>query len=93
MAQRLTPEQEDLVRRILNISEHTDAEDVVDEALRRLEERQQRLIRLRAAIAEGDAAIARGDVYEWTPELRDEIFGNARAAAKAGKRPKPDVCP
>ena len=93
MAQRLTPAQVDLIRRIIQISDYADAEDVVDDALRRLEERQQRLIRLRAAIAEGEAAIARGDVYDWTPELRDEILSNARVAAKAGKRPKADVCP
>lgn len=45
---------------IIEISDYGDADQVVGEALRQLEEREHRLIRPRAAIAVGDADIARG---------------------------------
>lgn len=93
MARQLTPQQEDVVERIIEIGPYGTAEQVIGEALRQLEEREQRLIQLRAAIAIGDEAIARGDVVDWTPELHAEIFGAAKEAAKAGKKPKQDVCP
>lgn len=93
MAHQLSSRHEDLIERIIEIGDYADADQVIGEALRHLEEREQRLTRLRAAIAVGDAAIARGDVVDWTPTLHAEILREAKVAAKAEKKPKADVCP
>jgi hypothetical protein len=39
------------------------------------------------------AAIERGDVSEFTPELMDEIEREADERPRLGLSPKPDVCP
>jgi antitoxin ParD1/3/4 len=65
---------------------------VVREALRLLEERD-RLARLRAAIAVGDAQIARGEGIPYTPELLVELDREVDERVRRGDRPNPDVWP
>jgi len=93
MARQLTPEHEAMVERIIAVGQYTDRDQVIDAALRLLEERAQRLDRLRASIADGLAAIERGEGIELTPEVMDEIEREAEAAAERGETPNPDVCP
>ena len=93
MAYRLTPKHEMLVERIMTSGRYDDADEVIDEALQQMGAREQRLAQLRAALAVAEEQIARGEVVAWTPELHAEIMREARAAAKAGKAPKADVCP
>jgi antitoxin ParD1/3/4 len=89
----LPPQFETMVREKVATGRYSDASEVVQEALRQMEERDRRLDQLRAALAIADEQIARGEVVEWTPELRAEIMAEAREAAKAGKLPKADVLP
>jgi antitoxin ParD1/3/4 len=89
----LPPELEAMVRERIDSGRYHDVGEVVREALRQLAERERRLDELHAALAIGEEQIARGEVVEWTPELRDQIWREAKAAAKAGKQPKADVVP
>ena len=89
----LDPQLEALVREQVESGRYSSADEVVREAVRQLAERERRLEELRAAIAVADEQIARGEVAEWTPELRAEIWREAKADAATGKAPKADVLP
>lgn len=89
----LTPQLEAMVRERVASGRYSNASEVVRDALRQMEEREQRLAELRAALTIAEAQVAHGQVVEWTPDLHAEIMRGARAAAEAGERPKPDVCP
>jgi len=89
----LTPELEALIRQKVESGRYNNASEVVRDALRQLEAREQRLTELRAALAVAEEQIVRGEVVEWTPELHAEIMRRAREAARAGERPRADVCP
>jgi hypothetical protein len=47
----------------------------------------------RAAVAEGDASLDRGEGVAYTPELLDSITREATELAHSGKPIDPDVCP
>ena len=70
---------------------YSDADEVIREALRLLEE-HDRLKALRAKLAVAEEQADRGDGRPLTPELWEEIQRNALKAA-AGHRPNPDVFP
>jgi antitoxin ParD1/3/4 len=93
MTVSLSPDLEELIRRQVASGRYGSADAVVREALGYLMAREERLGELRAALAVAEQQIARGDVVTWTPELHAEIFEQAREAARAGARPKADVCP
>ncbi|MBA2519753.1 MAG: type II toxin-antitoxin system ParD family antitoxin [Chloroflexia bacterium] len=88
----LTPRLEAMIREKVASGRYNNSSEVVREALRLLEE-QDKLHRLRAAVAIGEADLARGHVVEWTPTLLDEIWREANDAFEAGELPDPDVCP
>ena len=69
-----------------------DEAEVVREALRLLEARERRAQQLRDSVAEGLAAIERGEGIELTPDLMDEMEREAEALHRQGKQPKADVC-
>jgi len=89
----LSPDLEESIRRQVASGRYGSAEDVVRDALGYLLAREERLGELRAALAVAEEQIARGDVVTWTPELHAEILEQAKEAARAGARPKADVCP
>ena len=93
MTVTLTPESEALVQRKVDAGGYTTVDEVIQAALRLLDEHDRKLAELRAAIAVADEQIERGQVKEWTPELGAEILTRAKEAAKAGKLPKADVIP
>ncbi len=88
----LTPELEELVRRKVESGLYGSASEVVREALRLLEERD-RLARLRAALAAGDAEVARGEGIPYTAALFEEIRHEVEERLSRGEQPDPDVCP
>ena len=63
----LTPQLEDFVRKSAESGDYNNASEVVREALRLFkrttEERSTKLAHLRAALAEGEAAINRGESH------------------------------
>ena len=79
----LTPHLEEMIRRKVESGRYSSASEVVREALRLLEE-HDRLAELRALIAVGDEQIARGEIYEWTPDTMAELIREADEADRLG---------
>jgi antitoxin ParD1/3/4 len=92
MTINLTSSQEMLIRQKVDTGLYRDANEVVDEALQLLDERD-RLNRLKAAIDVGDEQIRRGQVVRWTPELLQQLIQQSEEKARQGIMPNPDVCP
>ena len=90
---QLTPETEALIREKVDSGRYATADEVIEVALRLLAVREQHTQQLRASIAEGLAAIERGEGVELTPELMDEIDREIDERLRRGERPNPDVCP
>jgi antitoxin ParD1/3/4 len=76
------------IRKQVESGQYANASEVVREALQRLED-QVKLREIRRLVAEADEAIARGDTFEWTPELMDEMIREADEAERRGL-PIPD---
>jgi antitoxin ParD1/3/4 len=92
MTVSLTPQLEAKIRQRVESGRYSDASDVVEEALRLLEEREQ-LEHLRSLLAVGLEQSRRGEVIEFTPERAEEIHRRAHERFLRGETPKPDVCP
>ncbi len=88
----LSPELEALIRRQVETGQYNTPDQVMQEALQLLEERDRQR-RLRAALAVGDEQYARGEVVPWTPELMEQLKWEAEEMGRQGKLPNPDVCP
>ncbi len=81
--------------RIADIAEHGDydsIDDILDDALTLLEERE-RFQHLKRLLAVGIEQAARGELIPYTDELREEIKQSALRRFEAGELPSPDVCP
>jgi antitoxin ParD1/3/4 len=89
---RLTPQHEELIRSKIASGEYRDPSEVVEDALRLMDERD-RMAALRAALAIGDAQIARGETILWTPELLNEIIREAEEEDRLGLPIRDDVKP
>lgn len=92
MARQLAPDHEALVDRIIASGPFSDADQVIGEALRLLEE-QVRLQQLRAKLQIGLDQLDRGEFIPWTLELTADRLRVARERVAAGEKPHPDVCP
>jgi antitoxin ParD1/3/4 len=88
----LTPQLEALVRQKVETGPYGSAEEVIEEALQALEERE-RFQRLRASLMEAEAEIERGEGVEWTPELMEHLKREANELRRQGAEPDRDVCP
>jgi Arc/MetJ-type ribon-helix-helix transcriptional regulator len=88
----LTPKSEALIRQKVENGSYASVEEAVDVAVELLDARDRR-VRLKAALAEGDAQVARGEVFELTPELWAEIEREADEDERLGLPIDPDVCP
>ena len=84
MSIQLSPEAEAIVRRLIAQGDYDNPETVVDEALRRLIERDQHA-KLKAEIAIGIEQIERGEVVEWTPDFLDRLKREADELVRSGK--------
>jgi antitoxin ParD1/3/4 len=93
MSIHLPIDVEERIREKVESGQYDDASDVIRAAMRLLDRRDQRLQELRASVAEGLAAIERGEGIELTPELWEEIEREADERMRQGAQPKPDVCP
>ena len=89
---QLGPEVTELIQRRVEDGRYPDADAVVREALRLLEEREK-LLYLRAALAEANAQFDRGEYVEWTPDLMDRLVEESEEMYRQGIKPDPDVCP
>lgn len=84
MTVRLAPQQEEIVQRVVRTGRYASPEEVLDAALRRLEEeelvRQLRLGQLRDEIDRGIDQVQRGQVKTFDPV---EMKKRVRAALKS----------
>lgn len=92
MAVSLTPELEAIIQERVDSGRYGSASEVVQEALRLLEERD-RVEHLRSLIAVGLEQAQRGELIEFTPELLESIDRRAEEWFRSGVEPDPDVCP
>jgi putative addiction module CopG family antidote len=92
MTVQLTPKLELVIEEMLATGRFADAGAVIEEAVLLLEEREHGR-RLRASVAEGFAAIKRGEGVELTPKLMDELAREADEYERDGMPLDPDVCP
>jgi len=83
MSITLTPELEELICRKVQSGLYSDTNEVVEAALRLLDERD-RMTRLRALIAVADAEIARGETVEWTPDFMQLLMQEADEEDRQG---------
>lgn len=93
MVIHVTPEIEADIRQRVERGEYADESDVVRTAPRTLEARERRTHVIRESIAEGLAAVERGDGIELTPEAMDEIEREAEEHVRLGLPVELDVCP
>ncbi|CAN5659931.1 type II toxin-antitoxin system ParD family antitoxin [soil metagenome] len=88
----LTPRLEEIIHNKVKSGLYNNASEVVREAIRQMDD-GDRLKRLRVAIAEGDADIARGNVLRWTDETMDELKREADQADALGLPIDDDLAP
>ena len=88
MSMQLTDDVETIIREKVESGLYPNADEVLREALRLLDE-HDRLRWLRAALAEGE----KGEGEEYTPELMERINQSAIRRWKVGEKPDPDVLP
>ena len=93
MAIALTDAQLALIDRIIARGHYENAVSVVDEALRRLAEREQRFDELREKLQAGLDQLDRGESHVFTATWSEERLERARQRLAAGDTPNPDVCP
>lgn len=88
----LSPKREAMVRRKVESGQFNDPSDVVEEALRLMEE-QERYARLKAAITKADEYYEKGETLPLTPERIEAMTREAERRELNGEDPNPDVCP
>jgi putative addiction module CopG family antidote len=76
MSVTLTPHTEALIQQKLATGPYRDTDEVIERALQALNDQEQ-LERLRAMLQEGIDEDDRGEVDEWTPELRERLHQQA----------------
>ena len=89
MSMTLAPRIEDQIQQWIDSGNYPDADSVIGDALRLLEER--RLDMLRAQIAVGLDQLDRGEGIELTSALWDEIERDVDERLARGESPAPDV--
>lgn len=90
MVVTLTPHIEAMIQQRLDTGRYSDASEVVREALRLLEERDQ-YEHLRALLEEGLEEERRGELIDFTPELVEDITKSAHERFLRGEEPDPNV--
>jgi hypothetical protein len=88
----LPPQLAAVIRDKVASGQHLDAAQVIEEAFRVRQERDD-LRRLRAAVPVGADQIEQGLGVPWTPELHHRLLESALRRARARERPHPDVLP
>jgi antitoxin ParD1/3/4 len=92
MSIQLPSSVEETIQRRVESGRYHDAAEVVIEALRLLDERDQ-IVRLRDALSVAQEQVRQGQVYELTIELLDEIRREADDADRLGLPISDDVKP
>jgi antitoxin ParD1/3/4 len=86
----LTPELEAKIHERVESGRYNNASEVVRDALRHLEE-YERVEHLRSLLEVGLEDERRGELFEFTPELVEDIAREAHERFLRGEEPDPDV--
>lgn len=89
----LSPEMEGFIKAKVAAGFYGNATEVIRDALRRMQADEVRLAAWRAAIAQGDAELARGEGITYTPTVLQEITETALSGLHSGQAISPDVVP
>jgi antitoxin ParD1/3/4 len=92
MTVTLSPELEALIRRKVEAGEYQSADQIIEEALQLLDERDRER-RLDEALALEYERCQRGQVVRWTPELMEQLDREVEERVRRGDKPNSDVCP
>ena len=87
------PDLEPPIRKLVESGRFDDPEAALREAVRLLEEIERKRSRFDTMIQAGIDEDERGEVDEWTPELRDRLRREADEMFERGEAPDPDVLP
>ncbi len=93
MAIQLSPEIEARIQQKVAAGAFPDADEVIREAMRLLDEQERQLDELRAKLQIGLDQLDRGESAPFTPELVEQMRCEAENRLRRGERPNPDVCP
>jgi antitoxin ParD1/3/4 len=91
MSVTIAPAIEQWINEWIERGRYPDADSLLEDALRLLEERE--LAELRAKLQVGIDQLERGEGVPFTPELVAQIRRDADDRLRRGDRPNPDVCP
>jgi len=86
------PELETFIRKQVDSGKYEDADHVVEQAIRLLED-HEKLLYMRATIAEAREQVARGDYVEWTPDFMEKLQQEADEEDRLGLPISDDVTP
>lgn len=89
----LTAKQETLVRKMLARGHYENAGEVIGEALRLFEARETHLAWLQEQVAIAEAQFERGEVFDLTAELMEQLGEEAEEDARKGKPIRDAVLP
>jgi putative addiction module CopG family antidote len=89
----LTPELERIIEQLVGTGRYADANEVVQEAVARLNNAEDRDRYVREALAKAEEQVRRGKVIEVTPEYMANFMTRVHEAKAAGMRPQDEVCP
>jgi antitoxin ParD1/3/4 len=73
-----------LIQRKVDSGRFASAAEVVEEALREMNERDEHLEYLKVAVAAAEESVAAGQIIDWTPDLMDQIQADADEADRLG---------
>jgi len=93
MPMRLPADVETSIRNLISTGRFEDEAQVVREALRLLDRREQQFMELRSSIQESLAAIERGEGIELTDEVWNRLDREAQERIARGDEPDLDAWP
>lgn len=93
MIAKLPRQTEEEIQRLVEPGAYDDSTDVLVKGVHLLSQQWEQTAHLRALLQVGIDQYERGETHEFTPELRDQLWEEARQRHAAGDKPSPDVCP
>lgn len=88
----LSPELEHFISTQVAAGAYRNVDDLVGDAIRRLQTEEQRLAAWHSAIKAGEADLDRGDAEEFTPDLLERLT-TAALTGSSTQAADPDVLP
>jgi antitoxin ParD1/3/4 len=89
----LSPEMETYIKAKVGSGFYGNATEVIRDAIRRMQANERQIAVFQAAVAKGDAQLARGEGADYTPELVDTMTQTALQEMHSDMPIDPDVLP